>query len=71
MTIMKKEYDFSKGVRGRFYSKSAQHHIPVYLNRSLMSDLLKLAEHKDVEIEDMVTELLDKDISIVKAVLAK
>jgi hypothetical protein len=32
---MKKEYDFSKGERGKFYRQSAQLNIPVYLEPDL------------------------------------
>ncbi|KFN37757.1 hypothetical protein KN63_08370 [Smithella sp. F21] len=33
--IMKKEYDFSKGVRGKFYKPDIQLNIPVYLEPKL------------------------------------
>ena len=29
---MKKEYDFSKGVRGKFYRPNAKFNVPVYLD---------------------------------------
>jgi hypothetical protein len=32
---MKKEYDFSKGVRGKFYKPEIQLNIPVYLEPKL------------------------------------
>jgi hypothetical protein len=32
---MKKEYDFSKGVRGKFYKSDIQLNIPVYLEPKL------------------------------------
>ncbi|MDP2854441.1 MAG: hypothetical protein Q8O28_09405 [Smithellaceae bacterium] len=32
---MKKEYDFSKGVRGKFYKPDIQLNIPVYLEPKL------------------------------------
>ena len=32
---MKKEYDFSKGVRGKFYRRDAQLNLPVYLEPDL------------------------------------
>ena len=33
--FMKKEYDFSKGVRGKFYKPDIQLNIPVYLEPKL------------------------------------
>ena len=32
---MKKEYDFSNGIRGKFYNKKAQLNLPIYLDKDL------------------------------------
>jgi len=39
--MMKKEYDFSKGVRGKFYNENAQFNIPVYLEPEVESFIAK------------------------------
>ena len=60
---MKKEYDFSKGVRGKFYKKSAQLHVPIYLNLNLQHRLEKLAQRKHQPLGDLVGCLLRKELS--------
>jgi hypothetical protein len=41
---MRKEYDFSKGERGKFYRKDAQHNLPIYLDADNLLFVTKLAE---------------------------
>ncbi len=60
---MKKEYDFSKGVRGKFYRKGAQLRLPIYLNLGLQHRLEKLAESKHMPIGDLVGRLLRKELA--------
>lgn len=36
---MKKEYDFSKSERGKFYHKNAKFHLPIYLDEEMESCL--------------------------------
>jgi hypothetical protein len=43
---MKREYDFSKGVRGKFYRKGAELHLPIYLDAKLQEQVERLAEKK-------------------------
>jgi hypothetical protein len=40
----KREYDFSKGVRGKFYRKGAQMRLPIYLDAKLQKQIEELAE---------------------------
>jgi len=47
---MKKEYDFSKGERGKFYKKDANFHIPVYLEPEIESFFTKLANQKNTNL---------------------
>ena len=39
---MKEEYDFAKGVRGKFYNKDAVFHLPIYLELEVESFIAKL-----------------------------
>jgi hypothetical protein len=64
---MKKEYDFSQGVRGKFYHKNAKLHIPVYLNSDNYSFVSKIAEKKNTDVSDVVNELIKQDQRIVQA----
>ena len=41
---MKREYDFSKGVRGKFYRKGAELRLPIYLDAKLQEQVERLAE---------------------------
>ena len=51
---MKREYDFSKGVRGKFYRKGAQLRLPIYLDARLQRRLERLARKKGRDIGEMV-----------------
>ena len=65
---MKKQYDFSKGVRGKFYSPDAVFRLPVYLNEDVQSWLTAKAQSKGIELSDLVNDLLKKEIEIIEAV---
>ncbi len=65
---MKEEHDFSKGERGKFYDPAAELVIPVYLENDVMAYLSACAEAKGVEIEDLVNDLLRRNIDLVEAV---
>jgi len=43
---MKDEYDFSKGVRGKFYNKNANFNIPIYLELEIENFVFKIALFK-------------------------
>jgi uncharacterized protein YueI len=64
---MKREYDFSKGERGKFFSRNSKIYLPIYLDPKNLDFLKKLSKEKGIEIEDIVNEWIEKDISIVKA----
>ena len=65
---MKREYDFSKGQRGKFYKASAVFKLPVYLDENIQSYLVAKAESKGVELSDLVNDLLKKEIEIIETV---
>lgn len=68
---MKKEYDFSKGIRGKFYRPDAELYLPIYLERETLEILKKLSKKKGVEMSAIVNEWIRKDISIVETIMAK
>lgn len=43
---MKKEYDFSKGERGKFYRPKAMLNLPVYLEPDVQARLSKAAQKR-------------------------
>ncbi len=59
---MKREYDFSKGVRGKFYRKGAKLRLPIYLDAKLQRQLERLARKKGKEIGEMVNQLVKKEV---------
>lgn len=65
---MKKEYDFSKGVRGKFFKPDAELNLPVYLDSEVQSYLRERAQSKGVELNQLVNELLRKDIDMIESV---
>jgi hypothetical protein len=40
---MKREYDFSKAVRGKFYRKNAEDRLPIYLDAKVQAQVDRLA----------------------------
>jgi hypothetical protein len=59
---MRREYDFSKAVRGKFYRKGADLRLPIYLEPKLQSKLERIARKKGKDVGEMVNQLLRKDI---------
>jgi len=64
---MKKEYDFSKGERGKFYHPDVQLNIPIYLEPEVAEFMRVLADRKGIEVEKIVNDWLRKDIDLVQS----
>jgi len=65
---MKKEYDFSKGERGKFFRKDAQYNLPVYLDADNLSFVTKIAERKKAGISKVVNDLIRSGKRIARAI---
>jgi hypothetical protein len=65
---MKAEYDFSQAERGKFYHPKAEFSYPVYLEPDVSAFLDRLAEQKKVDVQDLVNDLLRKDIQLIQSV---
>lgn len=63
---MKKEYDFSKAERGKFYHPDATFSFPVYLEADIDIFLSKLAEQKKVDVQELVNDLLRADMKLIE-----
>ena len=63
---MKKNYDFSKGVRGKFYNTDAEFNLPIYLEPEIAEFVQKLADEKNVDAARIVNMLLKKDKEIIE-----
>ena len=66
---MKKEYNFSKGERGKFYNEYAKINLPIYLEPDIESFIRQQAEKKNKDAESLVNELLRRDIENIQSVL--
>ncbi len=63
---MKDSYDFSKGVRGKFYRPDAVFRLPVYLDEQVQNYLTAKADAKGVDLADLVNDMLKKDIELIE-----
>lgn len=61
---MKAKYDFSKGVRGKFYHPSATITFPIYLDPDIEKMLGQLAERKKVDVEKLVNDWLRANLQL-------
>ncbi len=66
---MKREYDFSRGERGRFYRNGAELRLPIYLDAKLQGQLQRIAENKGKQLNDLVNRLVSKQIELLKELL--
>ena len=64
---MRKEYDFSKGERGKFYHPEMKLNIPIYLDEQVSAFVEKIASKKGIDRSAVVNELLRDDIKNVEA----
>jgi hypothetical protein len=58
---MKKEYDFSKGMRGKFNHPKAKMNLPVYLDPDIADFIKKLSRKKGADVERIVNDWLSKE----------
>lgn len=61
---MRDNYDFSKAERGKFYEPDANFHLPVYLDTEVFDYLTEKSKLKGVPLNEMVNDLLRKDIDL-------
>lgn len=64
--IMRKEYDFSKGVRGKFYRPDVELNLPIYLEPDVAKFVRELARAKNTAIETIVNSWLRQDIALIE-----
>lgn len=64
---MKKEYDFSRGVRGKFYRPNVKFNLPVYLDGEIQQFVERIAASKRTDVSAIVNRLLRSDMELVEA----
>ena len=62
---MKKEYDFSKGARGKFFQPDAKLNLPVYLDSDVLNFVEKIAANRRSDISAVVNRLLKSDMQLI------
>ena len=65
---MRKEDDFSKGERGKFYQPNIKLNLPVYLESDVAQFVQKYAKKKNIDRQTIVNELLRKDKELVESI---
>ena len=61
---MKKEYDFSKAERGRFYRPGARLNLPIYLEPETATRLAVAARKRGEDLGVLVNRLLKRDVEL-------
>jgi hypothetical protein len=60
---MRREYDFSKGVRGKFYRPDATFLIPIYLEPEVQAAVAKRAAKDGTDLSEEVNRMLRREIA--------
>jgi hypothetical protein len=64
---MKKEYDFSNGVRAKFYREGVRLNLPVYLDKDIADIVQKVAKQKKMDSQTIVNKMLRGNKEIIQA----
>ena len=65
---MPTEIDFSGGLRGKFFKPNAVIRLPVYLDPKVRDYLAERAQNKGIEVDQLINDLLQRDIDLIEAV---
>lgn len=65
---MRKEYDFSKGVRGKFYRPNVRLNLPIYLDDDVAEFVQEFAKRKKIDPQTLVNKLLRSNKDMIQAV---
>lgn len=65
---MKKHYDFSNAVVGKYYRPLEELELPVYLDKAVKTGLVQLSQQSGKDISLLVNELLKKDLELISSV---
>jgi tartrate dehydratase alpha subunit/fumarate hydratase class I-like protein len=65
---MKREYDFSKGTRGRFCGAKAGLDFPVYLNPDVQRFVEQIARSQRSDVSRVVNQLMKFNMRLAKTV---
>ena len=63
---MRRNYDFSKSERGKFYREGAQLRLPIYLDAKLQKQLERLAQKNGKDVSELVIQLLEREVELIE-----
>ena len=58
--MMKKEYDFSRGERGKFYRKDISIKLPIYLDPENLTIIQRVAEKNNTDMSTVINDLIKR-----------
>ena len=61
---MKREYDFSKGERGKFYHTGTKLNLPVYLDEEVLKFVQEIARKRKTDLSTVVNQLLRNEMEL-------
>ena len=61
------EYDFSQGVRGKFYRPNVRLNLPIYLDEDIADFVQKYAHRKKLDVQTVVNEILRSNKEMLQA----
>lgn len=65
---MKKEYDFAKAEKGKFYRPIEKLELPVYLEKEVKEFFSKTASRKKIRLDKIINTILRKEMEMLKAI---
>ncbi len=68
---MKKQYNFSKGERGKFFNPNARFNLPIYLDPEMAQFIKGIADSKNTDMNDVVNSLLKKNKELIDSMKNK
>jgi len=63
---MKKEYNFSKAVRGKFYRAKVKLNLPIYLESEAFKFIVRIAKNRHQDVSTVANELIKSDMRLVQ-----
>ena len=63
---MKRNYDFSRGVRGKFCREGAALRLPIYLDAKLQKQLEELARKNGKDVSELANQLLKREVQLIE-----
>jgi len=65
---MRKEYDFSKGERGKFYRQDAKLNIPIYLDEEILAFIEEIANKKGSDYSTVANQILRSNMRLAEVI---